>query len=304
MKVEANGISIEVEDSAAGEPGSHRPVVLLLMGLGMQLTAWPPGFVRPLVQAGFRVVRPDNRDAGLSQNFDALGAPNLLWQGFKRRLGLRIQAPYSVQDMAADAIGVLDALGVRQAHVVGASMGGMIAQRMAISAPERVLSLTSIMSSSGARHLPGPKPEVARALLSRPANSGETALVEHAVRLFKLIGSPAYPIDERSLRDAVLAAMRRGYHPAGTLRQMAAVMADEGRADELSAVAPPTLVVHGREDPLIPYVCGVDTARRIPGARLVGVAGMGHDLPPGVIEHILAPLLPHMHASGTAREHA
>ena len=300
MKVVANGISLEVEDS--GEDGSQAgwPVVLLLMGVGMQLIAWPPAFVRALVSSGFRVVRLDNRDIGLSEHLDHLGAPNLMWQSFKRRVGLRVQSPYSLKDMAADTIGVLDALGVARAHVVGVSMGGMIAQRVALAAQERLLSLTSIMSSSGAMHLPGPRSDVLRTLLSRPADRSEAAIVEYTVRLFKLIGSPGFPLEEKTLRDGVQASIRRSFHPVGTLRQMLAVVADLSRADELARVKLPTLVVHGRDDPLVPYACGVDTARRIAGARLVGVAGMGHDLPPGVIERILAPLLPHLESARTA----
>ena len=152
--------------------------------------------------------------------------PNLIWESFKHRMGLRVQAPYSVQEMAADALGVLDALGIAQAHVVGVSMGGMIAQRVALAAPERVLSLTSIMSSSGARHLPGPKSHVLRALLSRPNGHSEQAIVDHYIKLFKVIGSPAFPLDEAALRERILISTRRSFHPAGTVRQMTAVAAD------------------------------------------------------------------------------
>jgi pimeloyl-ACP methyl ester carboxylesterase len=300
MRVVGNGVALEVEDSGADGSQAGWPVVLLLMGLGMQLIAWPPAFVRALVSGGFRVVRLDNRDVGLSEHFDHLGTPNLMWQSLKRRLGLRVQAPYSLKDMAQDAIGVLDTLGIAQAHVIGASMGGMIAQRIALAAPGRVLSLTSIMSSSGARHLPGPRADVLRALVNRPADRSEAAVIDNAVRFFKLIGSPAFPLNDKILGDAVRASMRRSFHPAGTLRQLLAVIADRTRAEELGRVKVPTLVVHGRDDPLVPYACGVDTARRIAGARLVGVAGMGHDLPPGAIEHILAPLLPHLESARTA----
>ncbi len=300
MKVVANGIALEVEDSGADGSQPGWPVVLLVMGVGMQLTAWPPPLVRALVSAGFRVVRLDNRDIGLSEHLDHLGAPNLLWQGVKRRLGLKVQAPYSLKDMAADALGVLDALGIAQAHVIGASMGGMIAQRIALMAPQRVLSLTSIMSSSGALDLPGPRADVLRALMHRPADASEDGVIDNAVRFFKLIGSPGYPLDDKLLRDVVRASVRRSFHPAGAGRQMLAVIADRSRADELPRIKLPTLVVHGRDDPLVPYACGVDTARRIAGARLVGVAGMGHDLPPGVVEHILGPLLPHLDSARTA----
>lgn len=290
MKIRANGIQVEVEVS--GDAGA--PAVLLIMGLGMQLIAWPPAFVQALEDAGFRVVRFDNRDIGLSQHFDELGTPNLLWTSLKHRLGLPIQAPYTLHDMAADALGVLDALGIGRVHVVGVSMGGMIAQRVALAAPERVLSLASIMSSSGARRLPGPHPRVLKALLGRPERPGEDGLVDHYIRLFRIIGSPAFPLDDAALRERILLATRRSFHPAGTLRQMVAIAADHSRADELAQLKMPVLVMHGKDDPLVPYACGQDTARRIPGARLHGIEGMGHDLPPGVVERLLDPLLSHL----------
>jgi pimeloyl-ACP methyl ester carboxylesterase len=295
VKVIANRIGIEVEDT--GDDASHpgRPVVLLIMGLGMQLVAWPPAFVQALVDQGFRVVRFDNRDIGLSQHFDHLGIPNLLWESLKYRMGVAVRAPYTVHEMATDALGVLDALGIARAHVVGVSMGAMIAQRVALAAPGRVLSLASIMGSSGARYLPGPKPHVLRVLLSHPESSAEQAIVEqHYVKLFRVIGSPGFPLDEAALRDRVRASVRRSFHPAGPLRQLAAIAADTRRADELPLIGVPTLVLHGKDDPLVPVACGHDTARRIPGARFLGIKGMGHDLPPGVIERLLEPLMPHL----------
>jgi pimeloyl-ACP methyl ester carboxylesterase len=270
---------------------------LLVMGLGMQLTAWPPAMVAALEEAGFRVVRFDNRDAGLSTAFDALGKPNLLWASLKYKLGMVPAAPYALADMAADAIGVLDGLKIAQAHVVGVSMGGMIAQRIALAAPERCLSLTSIMSSSGARGLPQATPEVMQALLSRPSGTSTEAVVAHSVRLFQVIGSPAYPTPEAELRAQVLASVQRSLRPAGTLRQMLAVVADWGRAALLGRISAPTLVVHGKADPLVPFACGEDTARRIPGARLVAIEGMGHDLPPEPLRQILAVLIPHLKAA-------
>ncbi|MBI5279424.1 MAG: alpha/beta fold hydrolase [Burkholderiales bacterium] len=293
MKVRANNLAIEVEDTG----GESRPAVLLVMGLGMQLVAWPPEFVQALVDAGFRVIRFDNRDIGLSQHLDHLGVPNLLWESLKLRVGMPVKAPYGVHDMAADALGVLDALGVDKAHVVGVSMGGMVAQRVALAAPSRVLSLASIMSSSGARYLPGPRAHVLQALLARPQGTSEEAIADHYVHLFRVIGSPGFPLDEAALRERILAGVRRSFHPAGTMRQLAAVGADTGRADDLARVQAPTLVVHGIDDPLVPYVCGVDTARRIRGAKLVGVPGMGHDLPPGVVDRLLQPLVPHLSAA-------
>ena len=286
MKIRANNISIEIEDTS----GNGTPV-LLIMGLGMQLISWPPALVRPLVEAGYRVIRMDNRDIGLSQHFDHLGAPNLVWAAFKQKMGMQITPPYTLHDMAQDAIGVLESLGLAQAHIVGASMGGMIAQRVALAAPERTLSLTSIMSSSGAPGLPAPSAAVMRALLSRPASPQEAAVVAHYVRLFGIIGSPAYPTDPQVLEAAILAGMRRSFHPVGTSRQMLAIAADATRSVELSAITRPTLVLHGKADPLVPFACGQDTAKRIPGAQLHGIEGMGHDLPIGVITQLLPPML-------------
>jgi pimeloyl-ACP methyl ester carboxylesterase len=174
-------------------------------------------------------------------------------------------------------------------------MGGMVAQRMALAAPHRVLSLTSLMSSSGARHLPGPHPRVLQVMMSRPSGRGEDALLAHYVRLFQAIGSPGFPEPPEELRQRILASVRRGgYHPAGTARQLAAIAADTRRAEALQAIRVPTLVLHGTADPLLRVACGEDTARRIPGARLVTIPGMGHDLPAAVVEHLLPPLLPHL----------
>ena len=290
MRVLANGIPIEVEDT--GEAG--RPAVLLVMGLGMQLVAWPAAFVAALQEAGLRVVRFDNRDAGLSQQLNHLGVPNVMMASLRHRMGLRVNAPYTLHDMAADTLGVMDSLAIPAAHLVGVSMGGMIAQRMALAAPQRVRSLTSIMSSSGARHLPGPRPQVLKAMLSRPQGRGEEAVIEHTMKLLRLIASPAFASDEQLVRERLRLAIRRSFNPAGTLRQMTAVAADNTRAGELPRIEAPTLVMHGRDDPLVPFACGHDTARRIPGARLVEIPGMGHDLPPGVVDRLLQSLVPHL----------
>ena len=298
MKIRANGIDIEIEDTGAGGTQAGRPVVLLIMGLGMQLVAWPGEMIDALVDAGYRVVRHDNRDVGLSQHFNHLGAPNLIWAQVKLKMGLSPNAPYTLQNMADDAVGVLDALGIDRAHVVGLSMGGMIAQRVALSAPQRVASLTSIMSSSGARGLPDARSDVIRALFSRPAAPGLDAVIDHYLRLMRLIGSPAYPMPEPLLRERILTGLRRNHNPVGTLRQMMAIAADAGlRAKALGEIRAPTLVLHGKADPLVPYACGEDTARRIPGSRLVGIDGMGHDLPPGVVDHVLRHTLAHLQAA-------
>ena len=299
MKIIVDGMAIEIEDTGgAGAP------VLLVMGLGMQLVAWPPAFIQSLVDAGYRVLRLDNRDIGLSQHFDELGTPNMLWAMLKYRLGLTIQPPYSLHDMAGDALGVLDSLGIAQAHVVGISMGGMIAQRMALAAPERLHSLTSIMSSSGARGLPAAQPHVLRALMSRPAGKDKAAVVAHYERLFGVIGSPGFPIDPGLMRERILAGIERSSHPAGTVRPMAAIAADSQRAEALRSLRCPTLVVHGKADPLVPYACGQDTAQRIPGAQLAGIEGMGHDLAPGVVTAMMPHLLPFLAQHSATPVHA
>lgn len=297
MKIRANGIGIEIEDSGPGPAGAERPAVLLIMGLGMQLVAWPDAWVQALVDAGFRVLRLDNRDAGLSDHMTAMGRPPMVWEAIKLRLGLAVKSPYSLQDMADDALGVLDALRIPQAHVVGLSMGGMIAQRLAISQPSRVLSLCSIMSSSGARGLPQARPEVMRTLLAKPDGRSAQAVEDHYVKLFRVIGSPAYPTPEADLRERIRVSAQRNFDPVGTLRQMVAIMADRGRASLLAGVRTPTLVLHGRSDPLVPFSHGEDTARRIPGARLVAIEGMGHDLPPGALPQLLGPLIHHLQSA-------
>lgn len=299
MKLTANGIQIEVEDSG----GEGRPVVLLIMGLGMQLIAWPDDFVKSLVEAGFRVVRYDNRDIGLSQGFDEAGTGNLIWQSVRQRIGLPVRSAYTLQDMANDALGVLDVLSIGRAHVIGASMGGMIAQRLAASAPERLTSLVSIMSSSGARNLPGPRRDVAAALMRRPVSRTEAALVAHSLSFVRMISSPAYPQDEQTLTDRITRGLRRAYRPAGVVRQILAIGADKGRETALASIASPTLVLHGDVDPLVPMACGEDTARRIPGARFVAVPGMGHDLPPPVIEVLLKNIVPFLQAAEKREAH-
>ena len=297
MKIRANGIDIEVEDSAQTDASfASKPTVLLIMGLGMQLIAWPPEMVQALEDAGYRVIRFDNRDVGLSTHFDALGKPNLLWASVKYKLGLVPAAPYTLGDMAADAIGVLDALKIDQAHVVGVSMGGMIAQRVALAAPARTLSLTSIMSTSGAPGLPAARPEVVRAMLNRPNSQRIEDIVNHSANLFKLIGSPAYPQDAQYLNRLKM-AVERAHHPAGMLRQLLAIAADTKRYQFLSEVKCKTLVIHGKDDPLVPIDCGQDTAHRIEDSSFVAIDGMGHDLPPVLFGNFVAAIRRTAHRS-------
>jgi pimeloyl-ACP methyl ester carboxylesterase len=289
----ANGISIAYE--TAGDPKAIP--LLLVMGLGMQLTAWPDDFVDGLVELGYYVIRFDNRDCGLSTKFDTAGTPRLALAWLLSRLRLPVRSPYRIDDMAADALGVLNALGVARAHVVGVSMGGMIGQVLAARHPERVPTLTSIMSTSGRRGLPGPTPAARAALTRRPPDSSDPEqLVAHGAAIFRAIGSPAYPTPDKLLRQRVAAAMRRNVCPAGLARQMLAIIASGDRVALLKMIERPTLVIHGAADPLVPLACGVDTARLAPGARLEVIEGMGHDLPPQLIERLLA--LIDQHARG------
>lgn len=293
-KVSANNIHIEYE--FFGDP-SH-PTVMLVMGLGMQLVGWPDEFCHDLAQSGFRVLRFDNRDIGLSSHLDHLGKPNLLWGLLKRRIGLSIHAPYSLTDMAQDAVALLDALNIEHAHVVGASMGGMIAQLVAGMAPQRVLTLTSIMSSSGAPGLPGPTPKAQAALLKRPPKAAyqphrRDQLVEHYLHTGKIIRSPAFPMSEEARRARIRRGLDRSIHPEGVLRQLMAIAQGPDRSPILQNIHQPTLVIHGKQDPLVPIACGRDTANKIPSAKLLEIEGMGHDLPPGVCQLLVEAMVPH-----------
>lgn len=292
-----NGITIEYE--AIGD--SAAPAILLIMGLGMQLVAWPEPFCRDLAARGFRLIRFDNRDCGLSARITTRRKPRLGLAAAMAWLGLALRAPYTLNDMAADAVGLLDALGVARAHVVGASLGGMVAQLVAARHPGRVLSLTSIMSSSGNRRAGRPKPAALRALLSRPPDGRDVAaVVDHLLRVFGIIGSPAYPPAGPGLRRRVEAAVRRAYDPAGTARQLIAVIASGDRRAELARIVAPTLVIHGAEDPLVPLEAGRDTADHIRGARLMVVPGMGHDLPEALLPALAAAIAAHCHEAAGA----
>jgi pimeloyl-ACP methyl ester carboxylesterase len=270
-EVRANGIDIWHE--TVGDPGD--PALLLVMGLGAQLIDWPAGFVELLAGRGFRVVLFDNRDAGLSTELDELGLPDLpgILAGDFSTVG------YRLGEMAADAAGLLKALGIERAHVVGASMGGMIAQQLTIDHPELVASLCSIMSTTGDRRVGAPTPAAAAALMRPPAGSRDEAIA-NGVEASRVIGSPGYPAPQAELERRVAAKYDRGYRPAGTMRQYAAILASPDRTGGLRDVVAPTLVIHGADDPLITVGGGEATAAAVPGARLEIVPGMGHDLPP------------------------
>ena len=308
---QANGITIAYE--ASGDP--HDPAVLLIMGLGMQLVAWPQDLVDGLVEQGYYVIRYDNRDIGLSSKFEHFKRPNLLLAYLKSLVGWKQAPAYTLSDMADDALGLLDALGIGGAHVVGVSMGGMIAQIFAARFGHRALSLSSIMSSSGRRGLPGPTPAARNALMRAPASPhNRREVVDRMVQVYRIIGSPSFPTPEPRLRDNIERALDRSVYPAGMARQMVAIVASGDRTPLLRKIRCRTLVIHGAADPLVPLACGADTAAAIPHARLHVIEGMGHDLPPQLIERLLAllelhlrgnmtpdipPLTPHRAGSGT-----
>jgi pimeloyl-ACP methyl ester carboxylesterase len=288
MRIQVRGVELEVADE--GPTGG--PAVLLVMGLGMQLVAWPDELVRDLVGRGFRVVRLDNRDAGLSSGFDAIGAPNLLPAMLRYLLHLPVRAPYSIADMASDCVGVLDALGIDRAHVCGASMGGMIAQHLAATHAGRVASATLVMTTSGARSLPQASPRVRGLMMRRPPPDAEVdAVVAHVVALLHAIGSPQYRPDPQALHRRVEAAVRRAWRPHGTARQLLAIVADGDRTKLLHRIAAPVHIVHGSHDPLVPVESAHDLHRKIAASTLDVIAGMGHDLP--------LPLMPRL-AAGIA----
>ena len=285
MRVIANGLALEVEDVGPRDA----PPVLLVMGLGMQLTGWPDGFVAELLQRGFRVIRFDNRDAGLSEGFDHLGVPSIALAALRHFVRLPVRSPYALRDMAADAVGLMDALGIGSAHVVGASMGGAIAQTLAIEHPQRLRTLTSIMATTGAPGLPPPKPE-AMAVLFKPTPTDQAAYLASYLQTWQVLRGPGFPLDEARDLERAGQSFARGLNPAGVARQLMAILASGSRQQALRSVSVPTLVIHGRADPLVPVECGIDTARAVPGAELLVIDGMGHALPismwPQIVEAI------------------
>lgn len=281
-RAQANGIELEYETFGP----DTAPPVLLIMGLGAQLTVWPTELCEALVARGYRVIRHDNRDVGLSTKFEGAVAPALPEIVQALRAGQAPKVPYTLDDMAADAVGLLDALGVGKAHIVGASMGGMIAQLVAANHPERVLSLTSIMSSTGNPALPPATPEAMAVLTGRPEGTDIDALVAFGMKSARVIGSPAYPAEEAALEERTRRNILRSNYPAGFARQMAAIYASGDRRPKLASIVAPTLVIHGTADPLVPPEGGRDTAANIPGAELLEIEGMGHDLPLPLVDRI------------------
>lgn len=281
----ANGIELTYETH--GDPAG--PPLLAIHGLGAQMTDWRPEIVEALVDEGFHVVTFDNRDQGESTWLDDTGDPDvteLLGDG-------TASVPYLVADMAADAAGLLDALGIGQAYVLGVSMGGMIAQTFALEFPGRTRTLTSIMSTTGDPTVGQPRPEALAALVPVPPISREEAMDQGAV-MWRTIGSPGFPFDEPAVRERAGAAYDRAFHPAGNTRQLAAIVTQPDRTPALASVTAPTLVVHGEDDPLVDPSGGRATAAAVPGARLLLVPGMGHDLPPELTDRFVDELVAHV----------
>ena len=281
----ANGITIEydVRGPDDGEP------LLLIMGLGAQMTRWPDDFADRIAARGLQVIRFDNRDVGLSEKIEAGGAPDLAAVFGALKEGRKPDVAYTLDDMAADAVGLLDALGIDRAHIVGASLGGMVAQLVAADYPDRTRSLTSIMSTTGSREVPTATPAAAAVLNERGPDPREDleGYLAHSVRGSAVVGSPGYPVDPAVLRQQALAAFNRSYYPHGFARQYAAAIASPDRRPKLKTVTAPTVVIHGAQDPLVPVEGGRDTAAHVAGADLRIIEGMGHDIPPPLFDEIV-----------------
>ncbi len=276
--IHANGFHLAYEEF--GDP--QDPAIFLIMGLGTQLIAWPEPFCEGLANKGFRVIRFDNRDIGLSEKMDKAKIPKLIPLALQARLKLPVRVPYTLDDMADDLVGLMDALAIPQAHLVGASMGGMIAQIASARFTQRVISLTSIMSTSGNPNLPQVRRDILTAMANRSSRT-EGPDLEGGIALWRKIGSPGFAPSDEELTRKILASYNRSYYPPGYARQMAAIIASGSRVELLAQITAPTLVIHGKDDALVPVEGGIDTARHIPGARLEVINGMGHDLPSALI---------------------
>ncbi|MGB1252395.1 MAG: alpha/beta fold hydrolase [Candidatus Promineifilaceae bacterium] len=281
--VTTNGVSICYETQ--GDP-SHPPL-LLIMGLGVQMIGWSQGLIDQMIAAGYYVIRFDNRDVGRSTHFHHAAPPSLSQILRNAYLQHAIPAAYSLSDMAADAVKVLDHLEIESAHVAGVSMGGMISQCLALEHPKRVRSLTSIMSTTSERDLPRPEPKATRVLLKK-APSYLNAYLEHSYEGYSVLSGSRHPVSREDIYKVARAGYMRGRDPKGVGRQIAAIANTPGRRQALQQLRMPAVVVHGDEDPLVPFACGIDTAKAIPDCQLVTILGMGHTMPPTVWEQIVA----------------
>ena len=288
----ANGIELEFESFGNDDD----PTILLIMGLGAQMTAWDTGFIGQLVERGFRVVRFDNRDCGLSTKIEGGPRPDVM----AAMQGDTSSASYTLSEMAADAAGLLDALGISAAHIVGASMGGMIAQTFAIGHPDRTLSVCSIMSTTGDASVGGATPEAISVLLAPPATTKAEAM-DRAEAASKVIGAKGLPVDVAKIRQRAADAFERMNHPMGVGRQIVAIRASGDRTAKLGELDVPTVVIHGTDDTLVTPNGGEATAKAIPGADLVIVEGMGHDLPEAAWPQVIEAIIDNAGKAGSAR---
>ena len=288
--------SIQIAYETYGDP--KHPAALLIMGLGGQLTMWSDKLVEDLVAGGYRVILFDNRDIGLSHHHTGEKSPGILRQILLRRLGVKLKAPYELIDMARDTVGLMDALKLEAVHLVGISMGGMIAQHVASLHPDRVLSLTAIMTTTGNPKLPRPSGEIMKAMIRRgPQPTTREAIIDQSVATFEVIGTPGENQNTNGMRDRITRSYDRSYHPAGLLRQMSAIVASGDFRKHTRNIKAPTLVLHGTADPLVPIEGGRDVAKLVRGARMVELEGMGHDVPPRFLPEITQHMLDHFAAT-------
>lgn len=289
--ITSSGIHLHYQDHG----NKQAPTLILIMGLGAQMTVWPDSFIHYLVNQGFRVIRFDNRDTGLSSKLDEHGQPNLIAQALKRKLKMTAKPPYTLDDMAQDVIDLMDALEIKKAHIVGASMGGMIAQIMAAKFRKRCKSLTSMMSSSGNPKLPKANLKVVWQLISnRRPNRNQEAAIQQTIKLNQILGSPEYPMDELELRRLAERNIKRSYHPPGFKRQLAAITSSGNRVPLLQRIKVPTLIIHGSDDPLIPVQAALDTAIHISKSKIRIVRGMGHNIPSTLGEPLAKMIFKHI----------
>lgn len=285
----ANGITLEAE--TFGDP--KHPAIVLIMGLGCQLVVWPVSLCEALADAGFYVVRFDNRDIGLSEKIKGERDPQFFKNILRSKLGLKVHAPYKLADMARDTLGLMDTLGIQRAHIVGLSMGGMIAQTLALDHAERCLSLTSIMSSSNNPRLPSASLKVQKRLVRRPKSKERDALIDHGAETWMVLASPHAIPSEAERRMLATLSVDRSIYPRGYIHQLLAILASGSRHKRLPEIKLPTLVIHGEDDPLVPVAAGYEQSKLIPGAKIEVLKHMGHDLPTPLLPRIATLIIQH-----------
>jgi pimeloyl-ACP methyl ester carboxylesterase len=292
--VTANGIDLAYEIQG----DDQAPPVLMIMGLGGQLTMWPDKLISDLVAGGYRVITFDNRDIGLSHQHHGEKTPPILRQILLRRLGIKLKTPYEIADMARDTIALIDALALDRVHLVGISMGGMIAQHVSSMAPERVTSLTAIMTSTGNPKLPRPSGQIMKAMIRRgPQPTAREDIISQSVANFGVIGTPGEDQNTNGMRDRITRSYDRNFNPAGVMRQMSAIVAAGDFRKHTRSIKAPTLVLHGSADPLVSIEGGRDIAKLVRGARFEVMDGMGHDVPPRFLPIVTKHMLDHFAAT-------